>query len=306
MPKENTHLYFCHELIDKLPDRGLKQLIENNLEAYYLGSVIPDTFYYSGKEEMRKISEELHGRFGNLTNLIVFEMLGRLERQGSEADLAFILGFLTHAALDIVFHPMIYYYSGNYYSRSREKRQDAVYLHRHLETCLDAKVNPTYFFHDLINPLIVSRLKSFDVFQKRFGIKRVKIRRLLIFKNFLNRLLKIDLMYPLANFFYRVGFIRFKFLLGLFYGTLRRDPRVLPERLEYRDIITGERQSSTAEELFERADNFALEMMAAAANYFAGSLSREEASQFIRGESFNTGRVGVSVKEIKFTYDSKT
>ena len=55
----------------------------------------------------------------------------------SEGLLLFVLGYLSHVALDTVMHPIVYYYSGNYYASDRREKLRAEARHRAIETVLD-------------------------------------------------------------------------------------------------------------------------------------------------------------------------
>ncbi|KKR21154.1 MAG: hypothetical protein UT48_C0012G0013 [Parcubacteria group bacterium GW2011_GWE2_39_37] len=304
MPKENTHLYFSHKLIKKIEENKIVEIIKNNLKFFYFGSVMPDTFYYSGNDDIVKISETIHGRFGNPTNEMVFDFLDEAKAKKSEADLAFTFGFLTHCALDMVFHPVIYYLSGNYYDPIPAKAEDAIYLHRHLETYLDKKVNHKYYFNDMVDCSIVDKLSFDDIIEKKFNLTEKDIIKVLKRKSLLLKLLKLDFIYYPLYFAYKLHLVKLKFLLGIFYGNIKRDSRIIPDNINYRDLITGVKKHTTVEELFQRADELVKNMISVAYGYYQGRLSRKEASEFIRGESLNTGKLNCPVTDIKYFYNS--
>src|SRR5690606_28826364 len=54
--------------------------------------------------------------------------------------LAFTCGFLTHFAMDINFHPWVYYLSGNYFDPKPEAQLDAQMRHRIIESWLDLHI----------------------------------------------------------------------------------------------------------------------------------------------------------------------
>ncbi len=304
MPKENTHLYFAHRLLCDTEEPEWRNIINKELEPYYLGAIAPDVFYYSGEEKTRRISETLHGRDGSPTNGIVFELLERAKANKSGADLAFALGYLTHCALDITFHPVIYYLSGNYFDHDFDLANEAMYLHRHLETYLDKKVNQDFFFHHLINLRHIRTLDFPKLFHERFGVPLGETEILLRRKNLASQFENSRLVYYLFYFLYKLGLKKIKLFLGLFYANLTADPRVVPDLIDYRDIITGEKKRDLITDLFDRADNLASAYFEAAIDYFDGKIGRPEAEKFIQGESLNTGRFGLGVQNIKFTYNS--
>lgn len=306
MPKENTHLFFAHKIARNLANQNLKEIIKRNLRFFYFGSVVPDTFYYGKGEKIRKISESLHGRYGNLTNEIVFELLDQAKKQKNELDLVFTLGYLTHCALDITFHPIVYYLSGNYYDADPEKANEAIYLHRHLETYLDSRVNHKYFYNDLINYKTLRKLAFSKIISTKFNISIKEQEKTLIRKSILLKALKYDFILNLLYLFYRPSLSKYKMFLGIFYGNLKRDSRIFPDTVKYRDIITGENLITNIQDLFKKSEEFSLRLIDAAYRYYNGEMSREQAKQIIRGESLNTGRLNAPVTEIKYFYNSLT
>ena len=304
MPKENTHLYFAHQLIAETEQIEWKRVTKENMQAYYLGSVMPDTFYYSPKERVRSVSEILHGRHGELTNTLVFDLLDQARERQSEVDLAFALGYLTHAALDITFHPLIYFLSGNYFDEDKGRRLEAMYMHRHLETYLDHKVNEDYFFHDLIRLKIIKKLGFPEILKAKFGVKKAETAELLIRKNLMSMLENSRVAYIFFYSLFKLGVDSAKLFYGLFYANLNADPRIIPDLVDYRDLISGHPKRELITDLFDQADNLASDYFETAFAYYEGKLSRAEAEKHIRGESFNTGRIGVPVSAIKYTYNS--
>jgi len=309
VPKENTHLYFAHELLSQINQEQITSIINRNTKPYYFGSVAPDSFYYSAKASVRKISEDLHGRDGRLTNEIVFNLLDEARVKKIEADLAFVFGYLTHCALDIVFHPMIYYLSGNYYDADVKKANEAVYLHRHLETYLDTQVNQTYYFNDYVNFKVLRPLFFPHYISKVYHTTPKEIERTLKRKSRIYSLLRNNLVLDILYIFYRFvkhsSWSKFKLFLGIFYGNLQHDDHIIPKTINYRDVVTGEPKITTIYDLFNEAGAFAVEMIAVAHNYYQGNITREQATEIIRGQSLNTGRVGVPVTDIRYFFDSK-
>jgi len=112
MAKENTHLWFAYGLLEHCTGSAMLRDVSDHLGRYMLGAVILDTFYYSAGDDLVRISEAFHGRDGNPTNTTILRVI---DAARGPADIAFILGYITHCALDITFHPVVYYLSGNYY-----------------------------------------------------------------------------------------------------------------------------------------------------------------------------------------------
>ncbi|MEI7497662.1 MAG: zinc dependent phospholipase C family protein [Candidatus Falkowbacteria bacterium] len=308
MPKENTHLYFAHELLSQFGNERLEALILAQVKYYYFGSIAPDSFYYSAKANVRRVSAILHGKDGNLTNEAIFALLDKAKENQSEPDLCLALGYITHCALDMVFHPVIYYLSGNYYDADPAKATDAVYLHRHLETYLDYQINQSYFFNDLISFKILKHCSYNQIISQLYHISQKDIMAALHRKATIYSLLRSNIVLSVLYFFYRIversSWSRLKVLLGIFYGNLKRDSRTIPHRINYRDIITGESKTTTIYDLFNQAREKAVEMVDAGYAYYRGKISRLEAEQIIRGESLDTGRLQMPVSDLKYFYNN--
>lgn len=304
MPKENTHLYFAHQVVETLPDEQMADSIRQEMGVFYFGSVIPDSFYYSKDRSTVKISEYLHGKDGNLTNEFIFDLLKKAKETRSHKDLAFALGYITHCVLDIVFHPIIYYLSGNYYDQDPLRADEAVYLHRHLETELDARVNQSFYFDKLIKLSFLNELSFDEVVIKKFGIARLNLLKVLKRKALLLKALHYDWLYYVIALLYALGLVKRPVLLGIFYRNLKHEDRHLPDYIEYRDLITGELQKTTIQELFYVARHMAKDRLEAAWAYYHGRIKREEAIKVIRGESLSCGREGVPVSDLKYFYNS--
>jgi hypothetical protein len=304
VPKENTHLYFAHRVIEQTEQKEWQRIVNGNLQAFYLGSVMPDAFYYSPKARVREVSEILHGRHGERTNIMIFDLLDLAKARASETDLAFVFGYLTHAALDITFHPLIYFLSGNYFDEDENRRYEAMYLHRHFETFLDRKVNENFFFHDLIRLKIIKKLGFPEILKEKFDVKKAETAELLIRKNLISLMENSRLAYYFLYTLFKIGVKTAKLFYGLSYANLKADKRIIPDLVDYKDVITGHPKRELITDLFDRADDLASVYFEAAYAYYRGKIGREEAERFIRGESFNTGRIGVPVTAIKYTYNS--
>lgn len=295
--KENTHLHFAYGLLEDLRGQPVWRDISAHVSHYLLGSVIPDTFYYGSSASYRRISESLHGKDGNPTNATILQVL---ESSREHNDLAFILGFITHCALDITFHPIVYYLSGNYYDETPEKRNHAVYLHRHLETCLDLDIGNTMRFHRIIRTRQLEGLVFERIISERFGVSAKSLRHCLRRQICYNFLFTSSAAYTIATAAARSGLFADTSQLGLFYADASHGDR-FPSLIEAADLIDGTPRATTVDELFLAARTLAKTMMEAACGYWNGFLTREELIHVIPGLSLDTGRLGVSASGIRFT-----
>lgn len=140
--------------------REIYFLFEKYPEPLYFGSVSPDIFYYDIrlpwefriKNRGLIWGELIHGTHGENSLAHVLAMLEILNDAKAQAPLSpnrtltreergalllFALGYLSHVALDTILHPIVYYYSGNYYAEDRAEKLRAEARHRAVETVFD-------------------------------------------------------------------------------------------------------------------------------------------------------------------------
>lgn len=296
MPKENTHLFFADMLLKRMDNQELFILLGERINFFYLGSVTPDTFYYSKHRRLQAISDYLHGVSGNPANDIILESLELAKRARNEEDLAFLFGYMSHCALDSVFHPIIYFLSDNYYDS-----KTAVYLHRHLETFLDRRVNNSFFLDELIAANIVTSLTFFKTVSDRFAITEGDILKSFSRQRKGHKLFKSKLAYYVILFLNEAGIMRNREELALFYYNLSRDHKAFPDECKYRDPITGERQFSTIDGLLESSLNMASEMIMRAYDYYNNRIALTQCIEILSGKSLETGKLSCSVSDSKYT-----
>ncbi len=302
MPKDNTHLFFSYRAMSLMEDLDLKKMIVYNIPCYYMGSIIPDTFFYSKDEGLSRISDYLHGKDGNLTNSIIFDML---DTAHDPKNLAFTMGYITHCALDITFHPLIYYLSGNYYESDPAKRQRSVYMHRYLETSLEIKLGIPALAHRLVPPPELDDLVFADIISRRFNIKRKMVRKMASRQLLFTRLFKSRLAFTVFSILVRLGIIEDTAFLGLFYYNALAKGVYFPEHVIYRDLLSGEKMETSLDDLFNKALYKVHKMMGSALAYANGLITRQECEKFIAGESLGTGKKGVPVKDIRYTIENE-
>jgi len=296
MPKENTHLHFAYNLLEDFQGQTILKDVSEHLYHYFLGSIIPDTFYYGNSPSLRRISETFHGKEGNLTNTTIIQVLEKAE---DPKDLAFILGYITHCALDITFHPVIYYLSGNYHDESPEKRAKAVYLHRHLETCLDQDIKNVLRINDIIRASYLNGLVFQKIISREFQVSMGKIKHSLRRQLAYNMLFTSKTAYRLARVAFGFGLFKDSAQLGLFYGDTEHGERI-PAVIVVADLLDGHEITTTINQLFQEARVLAKTMMTAAYGYWIKTLDLDELLKAIPGVSLDTGRLGVSASSILY------
>lgn len=110
-----------------------------------LGSIAPDVFYFY--HILSKKKNRLAQPWGNLSHhsrvleLVLF-FLDRVKNTapglGRDKQLAFALGYICHCVVDVVTHPYIFYFTGDYYSEDEYEATEAQENHLRVEYALDA------------------------------------------------------------------------------------------------------------------------------------------------------------------------
>ncbi len=189
MPKEMTHIVLAEEACQVLGNtsprhnkgrREIATLLREQRNAYYFGSVAPDIFFYdiAFPLENKKCprggdwGNAIHGTRGENTMAHIFAMAHILNESRLQASLgyrngmpekhrklclAFAMGYLTHVALDTVLHPIVYYFSGNYYAPEPTAKKWSETRHRTIESLLDLLVleRTHRTFTELNTPVLV-------------------------------------------------------------------------------------------------------------------------------------------------------
>lgn len=105
MPAQYTHQIYAETLLSLLPEEERARI--SDLPAYYLGAQGGDVFYF-----LRLVTPGGGnlGKYLHNTDVYGFfsEMLASLRRGGGAAALSYAAGYVTHYALDTVFHPFVY------------------------------------------------------------------------------------------------------------------------------------------------------------------------------------------------------
>jgi hypothetical protein len=167
MAFENTHIYLANRILKEISDNGLKQLISDHIDYYFLGSIFPDILFYSKYKRAVHIAYNLHGEDGLPTNRIIFDLLDRIKIDKDGKNFSYVSGLLTHYAVDITIHPVVFYFSGYKPNSSKQEDERSAYLHWHYETGIDKRVNDRFFLDEIINPetindIVISQILGID------------------------------------------------------------------------------------------------------------------------------------------------
>jgi hypothetical protein len=133
MPRESVHFHVANQVRKSL------QLTSIDEELFLIGSVAHDSFYYfgGGGTEFENIALYLHGTNGEDTLRPISELWSSLDGETKGPVGSFLLGMLTHVATDSVFHPMVYFLTGNYFDPDFKRQLEVRSRHRLFEAKLD-------------------------------------------------------------------------------------------------------------------------------------------------------------------------
>lgn len=371
MPKEITHCILAERAVHTLAaakpsaksavGREIVFLAEKFPQLLYFGSVSPDIFFYDIKLpwEMRIKNrgllwgELIHGTEGEDSLAHVMVMLdilrdANLQKQVNSgrifsADqhdglLLFVLGYLSHVALDTVMHPIVYYFSGNYYAHDRREKLRAEARHRAIETVLDLhnlaalnsdlrkfrarqKVTLPEKWRDLVLAFYAfAILKAFpEEAAREFGeTGSVDIRKHAFFRvvkrcykkqNRFNRLFQNVGVSRSGLWYNRKRNDRLHFNSSLLYpaasyreylARAKADTFKISDLKSYRDPLTNREHKISAPMLTKCALARTHAFYRAAFAYARGWVTPSEARRVLKGYSLNNGKVGVATRAMQY------
>jgi hypothetical protein len=154
MVKENTHLYLASIIRNQLPKKQ-QDVIDKNLNLYYVGSIAPDILFYN------------KGTFnlGNLQHNNPKKIIKDLIKL--KAPSAFIYGYITHVETDKEFHKVL-----------PKLNKDHLYM----ETSIDKEFIPKKTIGEWITPEIP------DQFAQALKINKSSILKILKYQIRVNHL----------------------------------------------------------------------------------------------------------------------
>ena len=299
MVYENTHLWAADAVRKQIKNSVLKEIITTHIDHYHLGAVFPDTLYYSNDKKIRDIADFLHGNTGSPANQVVFDVLDRAKGTYDEKNLAFICGYLTHMAMDIVFHPIVFYFSGYKPESSPKEKAKSSYLHWHYETCIDKRFNDKFFLDRAIKPAVVKDLVVAPILNisKQIILESLG-KQISYFRRTHSRL-----FYIVYRMLVKIGLVERKYIAG-FYTNLDVDRTRLPEKLQYKDIISGETREATLDGLMDQGIKMGVKTVESAYDYYCGKIIRQLCKSIVVGNNLDTGQIGKTKSDVRFSIDS--
>ena len=145
MPREMIHWHILDTAIQTVQQNTSSscfRCLADCRETALLGAVAYDAPYYLrfGGSDFERVGEYLHGTTGD-DPLVLLGALASHIRTIDESQRpqlwAFFLGMLSHLAVDVTFHPLVFYFTGDYHAANPQARHDARGRHRLYEVYLD-------------------------------------------------------------------------------------------------------------------------------------------------------------------------
>lgn len=257
MPKENTHLFFAHEVAKRIENEKLKKIFLENIDYLYIGAIIPDAFLFWDDAKKNIISDKIH-------ELSIKNLIDEARKEKRGEDVAFIFGLLTHFALDFVFHPVIIALTGDLNGNDRKKQEENIFKHQYWETYLDKAVNQKYFVKDLFKPNLIKNISVLELFCDELKISKKEAIKTFRRQLFINSLLGNKGVYCLACLLNKLGIIE-KNHINLLqmnlkdFGKLRDDQETIPSVIKYFDASAKNYKETSIRELFSQSEKMALD-----------------------------------------------
>lgn len=170
MPKERTHWHLARRAATQLASGPLADAVLAYPEDLLVGAVSHDTGYYAlGDQAARAAADRAHGAAG-ADSYQRFRALWSRRQDLGPAGLAFGFGALTHLAADVVFHPLVFSWTGSADAPDEALRRGWLYRHQALETALDVHMEalwgpaPARYYGPLVQkagPAVTSLVDTF-------------------------------------------------------------------------------------------------------------------------------------------------
>lgn len=164
-----AHL-ICGETAYKNLNEDSKNIIENHIEVYNIGTQGPDLFFFYLtsflSKDTRDIGYLLHEEKVGTFIRSMATYANKLENEeDKEIAFSYISGYLAHYSLDANTHPYIYYNSGFHVRKSNKPNPIQVgysLLHRKLETSIDKVLKATLHESSENDQKLWNKLKASD------------------------------------------------------------------------------------------------------------------------------------------------
>jgi len=310
MPKEITHWFVAERTAERLCGTCLGDSALGCPNALKMGAVFPDIPYYlTGTSKLAEmaavVANEYHGMHGEDTYVLLRTLLAWSSGHVHPAHKAFLTGVVSHLQTDMVFHPCIFFMTGNYHDADPVKRTRAVRDHRRFEVMLDFHVcrvlgqKPQYFkarkFWKSLECRQLLGWAEEDKERPELGVMlKMAVKKFLtaqgLFPNPAVSLIA-DVLDPFLT-------DSLKELTALFYRPV---PIYLRERLcgimKYQNPVSGKTCFASVDDLLEQAVEKSIALCKWLESVLAG---KNNASFSERGPSLNFGIIGADISLARY------
>lgn len=272
MPKELTHLIIAEASKIKFSPQNRNSMLCEQFERYgdyfRFGAVMHDISFCASSTAngiiLKQKGREVHGDPPNDT-LRPFKYLARVyDQTGKPEILSLIAGAVTHMMADCVFHPFVYYYSGNEISRHyRLETLIDTHLSEGQGAWLDKPVSTRDIYKNLKREFdfLATQLSGFLGLLETF---KPEITKALALHAFTLKLFRSRMGYYLFRLIACLGSEDFKSKANLFYPSgMRFKAPFFDRNFTYRHPITGEVRHGSLDSFVESAVQKSCEMFEA-------------------------------------------
>ena len=266
------------------------------------GALAPDAPYYHrfGGSTYESIAEAIHGSGGEDTYDVPRTILSRSD---AAAEVAFAFGFLSHCVVDAVFHPMIYFFTGNYYHEDPGERLHARRRHRALEVYID-RYWKTHFCSQAANAFSLARVyrevsPQLGRITQALGSAIPASTALIWQESFRDYYRSTRLCTNwgsglLLTLFNRLVDRRFQAEQALLSFGRHRVPDWLEQNLQYKNPATGSDVQQSLADLRQQARGTLIALATEVEQFLAASAEQRREMPFSRrvGPSLNSGLIG--------------
>jgi len=316
LPKEITHRLIAKATASLLADTPWEGPLAACPNCLALGAVFHDLLFYPAgplsPRGFKDIAAVLHGKNGQDTFAAVKRILAHVSASKHPGPLlAFLAGIITHIHADAVFHPLVYYLTGNDRDPNPGKRDTATARHRRLETLMDLyfcglenikKFSFTPVLRNLEAPAETLFSPAYEGLPEAKGQEAKLVARTTACLKSFAKLHDLFARQGLASLMYAAHNLMprsFKKNAALFYAPriLRFMPRIEKE-IVYLDPVTGEEQRAEMTTLFDRAVRMSADFCGLVSEVLAGKSGPDDLPW---GPSLETGIVGPGPKPSFFS-----
>ncbi len=266
MPKEVTHWLVAEGMA-----KALARSIPGESAVRYpadrsFGAIYPDIlFYLPGGGEEVTLAHRYHGVDGEDTYNLIRWAVSRITEPNRPCPWwSFVVGLISHIVADQVFHPMVYYFTGNDESRDEGDRIQAIIDHRKWECLIDLHLVGR---RNLRTKKLEDMVSSLELPMSE--ILTLDPRATDLFPRALKYFVRLQKMFSQPILLWCLGIVQPllpTYLQGISALFYRRDlDQFLPymaETLIYYHPITGDKEEVTVKQLLDRAINRGKEMVA--------------------------------------------